>query len=336
MKELKVSVIVPVYNSVPFLSKCVESLLAQTLQDIEIILINDASTDHSLEMLLEYQAKYPEKIIVINSEINQRQGGARNMGIEIAKGEYIGFVDSDDWIEKNMYEELYQEAIKNQSDICYSKRQQVDEKGRTTQDSAGYFLPTGEVTEESRKKMLMNHITCVPLNIYKRSLIIDHNIRFPVNLKYEDIFFDPIVLLYVKHIAAIGKIFYNYYIHSTSTIHGYDENKYKDKLMVSLLLMEELKKRSSYEKYKDEFDYLYFRKAYIHTTINYIINTRTIKKEVISEIRSKLLTIMPHYQKNPYYGQKKSFVMIDKMISGNSAFLWKLLQIVAKLFVRSI
>ena len=336
MKEIKVSIIVPVYNSVSFLPKCVESLLSQTLQEVEIILVNDASTDHSLEILQEYQAKHPEKIVVIDSKINQRQGGARNLGIEIAKGEYIGFVDSDDWIEKDMYAELYQEAIKHHSDICYGKGQHVDEKGKVMQSTLSYYLPTETVTENNRKEMLMHHITLIPCNIYKRSLIMEHNIRFPIHIRYEDIFFDPFVLLHAKHIAAVDKILYNYYIHSASTIHNTDEKKYKDKVAVALLLVEELKKHNCYDPFKDEFDYLYFRKGYIHATINYMINTRTIKKDTILDIRAKLLSVTPHYRSNPYYRQKASFVYIDKMISSNSAILWKLLQVVAKRFIKTI
>ena len=336
MKEIKVSVIVPVYNSAPFLSKCIESLLFQTLQDIEIILINDASTDNSLDILLKYKAMYPEKIVVIHSEINQRQGGARNLGIEIAKGEYIGFVDSDDWIEKEMYFELYQEAIKQNSDICYAKVQQIDEKGNISEDNVNYFLPIGNVTEKERKEMLICHITRIVRNIYKRSLLIENNIRFPVHLQYEDIIFDPLVLLYAKDIAAVNKTFYNYYIHSNSTTHKIDEQKYKDRLNVAQLLVEEFKKRNYYEKYKDEIDYLYFRKGFIHTALKYITNAQIIKTDVISEIVSSLLYVVPQHQNNPYYRQKISFMVIDKIIRSNSIILWKLLKIVIKRFLKTI
>jgi hypothetical protein len=184
--------------------------------------------------------------------------------------------------------------------------------------------------------MLINNITFVQRNIYKRSLIIENNIRFPVHLRYEDIFFDPLVLLYAKQIAAVDKVFYNYHIHSASTTHNTDESKYKDKLSVDLLLIEKVKKLGYYEKYKNEFDYLFFRKGYIHTTINYLINSDFIKREVVSEIKSKLLSLEPHYRNNPYYSNKKSFVIIDKMISSNSVILWKLLRMMAKMFLETI
>ncbi|MDR0542585.1 MAG: glycosyltransferase, partial [Dysgonamonadaceae bacterium] len=91
MFPIKISVIVPVYNVAKLLPRCIDSLLGQTLQDIEIILIDDASTDNSLEICRKYEAKYPARIRVIASPENRRQGGARNLGIEAATGEYIGF-----------------------------------------------------------------------------------------------------------------------------------------------------------------------------------------------------------------------------------------------------
>jgi len=336
MKEIKVSIIVSVYNTASFLPKCIESLLSQTLQDIEIILVNDASTDHSLEILMDYKSKHPEKIVVIDSKINQRSGGARNLGIEVAKGAYIGFADSDDWVEKEMYATLYNEAIKHHSDICYAKWKQLNEKGSVLKNRVHYFLPIGEVTEQERRKMLINHVSSIPCNIYKRSLLIENNIRFPIHLRYEDIPFDPLVLLYAKHIAAVNKPLYNYYMHNISITQKIDELKYKDKLAVSLLLVEEFKKRNNYEKYKEEIDYLYFRKGYIHTVLNYMLNTVTIDKNVVLEIKSSLLSVVPHYRNNKYYRTKTSFVLIDKMISSNSSILRRLLKRVAKIWIRTI
>ena len=106
----KVSVIIPVYNTEQYLNKCLDSLVNQTLKDIEIILINDGSTDNSQNIIDEYSAKYPDKIKSFIKE-NGGQATARNLGITKATGEYIGFVDSDDWIELNMYEELYNKAL---------------------------------------------------------------------------------------------------------------------------------------------------------------------------------------------------------------------------------
>ncbi|WP_294594847.1 glycosyltransferase family 2 protein, partial [uncultured Rikenella sp.] len=97
MKEYKVSVIVPCYNAEQFLTRCLDSLVNQTLEGIEIICVNDASPDNGIAILRDYETRYPN-VVVIDLKENVRQGGARNRGIEIARGEYIGFVDADDWV----------------------------------------------------------------------------------------------------------------------------------------------------------------------------------------------------------------------------------------------
>ena len=114
----KLSVVVPVYNVENYLSKCLDSILKQTLEDIEIICVNDGSTDGSANILQDYKKKDP-RIIVLEQE-NQGLGAARNTGIRTARGEYIGFVDSDDFIEPTMYEKLYEKACKFQLDIVLS------------------------------------------------------------------------------------------------------------------------------------------------------------------------------------------------------------------------
>ena len=124
---IKVSVIVPCYNTAKYLPKCIESLLAQTLKEIELIFVNDCSPDNSIEILREYESKYPGVIRVIDSPINLRQGGARNLGINAARGEYIGFVDSDDYVMPYMFEKLYNEGIRGDYDTVGSHYLCVDQ-----------------------------------------------------------------------------------------------------------------------------------------------------------------------------------------------------------------
>ena len=118
MSQPQISVIIPVYNVEQYLSKCLESIINQTLQDIEIICINDGSTDNSLQILEEYAQK-DSRMIVINQE-NQGVGVARNKGLEIARGDYIWFVDSDDYVERNGLDYVYEKSKENNADIvCF-------------------------------------------------------------------------------------------------------------------------------------------------------------------------------------------------------------------------
>ena len=116
---MKLSIIVPVYNMVADgkLAFCMDSLLAQTVEDYEIIAVDDCSTDDSLQLLREYEKKNPEKVRVIASPENRRQGGAKNLGLRAAKGEWIGFIDSDDWIGQNYYKVLLDKAEETGADI---------------------------------------------------------------------------------------------------------------------------------------------------------------------------------------------------------------------------
>ena len=120
MINLKVSVIVPVYNSEIYLRDCLESLLNQTLTELEIILVDDASTDKSIEIMAEYKSQYP-KIKIFKSEQNKGQGASRNIGMSLVTGEYIGFLDSDDYVAPTMYENLYNAAKENNADIVTTR-----------------------------------------------------------------------------------------------------------------------------------------------------------------------------------------------------------------------
>ena len=115
----KVTVITPCYNSKKYLGECLESLEKQTIgmENLQVILINDASTDDTWKMILEFENRYPESVVAINLPENRRQGGARNEGLRYASGEYIAFLDSDDNVLPQAYERIYQYAIKTDADI---------------------------------------------------------------------------------------------------------------------------------------------------------------------------------------------------------------------------
>ncbi|MCI8924586.1 MAG: glycosyltransferase family 2 protein, partial [Lachnospiraceae bacterium] len=116
---MELSIIVPVYNMAADdkLVWCLDSLVGQTVSDYEIIAVDDCSTDHSLEILKEYEKKYPDKFRVIASPENRKQGGAKNLGLAKAKGEWIGFIDSDDWVTRDFYEKLLGKAKETGADM---------------------------------------------------------------------------------------------------------------------------------------------------------------------------------------------------------------------------
>ncbi|MEG0307066.1 MAG: glycosyltransferase [Clostridium sp.] len=227
----KISVIVPIYNVEQYLSKCIDSLINQSLKCIEIILIDDGSTDESGVIADEY-SRIDNRIVVIHQE-NSGQGVARNKGIDIAAGEYIGFVDSDDWIDSDMYEKLYYLAISNCADIGVCSRKIYDENGVI---GSIRYVEEEEVIEISSDfvSYTINHLfyphTVSSCNkIYNRSLIENSKIRFK-NVKEvgsEDALFNYCILLNSNKIITVKNVFYNGLERVGSTTREYKEGAMK-------------------------------------------------------------------------------------------------------------
>ena len=215
----RVSVIIPVYNTEKYLEKCLDSVCNQTLSDIEIICINDASTDNSREILNKYAAE-DERIKIINFPENRGAAAARNAGIDAATGEYVGFVDSDDYIDLNFYEKLYIGATTSNADIVKSN---LKFTGWNTPSSGSYY----NLNDVKKSKYKFNH---VPTAIFKRSLLLQNNIFFPENLECaEDSVFEILAASACNKIEIVEDVCYYYVFRQNSLNHDLivTENKIK-------------------------------------------------------------------------------------------------------------
>ena len=227
----KVSIIIPVYNTEKYLDKCIQTLTNQTLQDIEIIFVDDGSTDNSLE-IINFYAEKDNRIIVLTQN-HKKQGAARNYGIKIAKGEYIGFVDSDDWVQSDMFEKLYNTALKNDTDITMCSSATFDEN---KQEFIPYTYNTLDVFKESfldrtftpdETYGFLFNISVSPCNkIFKRNFLENKQLYFPENIYYEDNIFFYNCWLKAHRINLLNESLYIYRKFSTtSTCSGNDKNK---------------------------------------------------------------------------------------------------------------
>lgn len=211
----KISIIVPVYNVENYIQDCINSILKQDLKEIELILVNDGSTDNSGYICDEFSKK-DRRIKVIHKE-NGGQSSARNRGIEVAEGDFIGFVDSDDWIEKEMYETLYAKAMESEADIVACNISQY------TKDSSSH-LYWHDIKEQSydkasaMKELYLNErLTFSPCNkIYKKELFVD--IRFKEGYILEDMEFAYRIMHLADKVYYIGKPLYNYRYNESSTM----------------------------------------------------------------------------------------------------------------------
>lgn len=247
--EVKVSVIISVYNNEFYLRECLDSIINQTLKEIEIIIVNDGSTDNSLEVIEEY-AHRDKRIVIINKE-NEGISKTRNRGLDICKGEYIQFIDSDDYIDNNMIENMYNVATNNELDIvmCGYKR--------ITDNKQYNNLPEIKIDNIIDKKGILGYLTnsyenkllwFVWRNMYKNELLKLNNIRFKEDLRFgEDSIFNLECFLEAQRIMAVDKCFYNY----RYTPDSLTSRKYKSYLFNNLNTQYK-EKISIYKKYSLE------------------------------------------------------------------------------------
>ncbi len=222
---VKISIIVPVYNSEKFLEKCINSIVNQTLKDIEIIFINDGSTDKSLDILKSYELK--DSRIKVLSQNNTGPSCARNNGLKIAKGEYVGFVDSDDWIDLDFYEKLYITAKKYDADISVAGIK----RHRSYKWKYHLKIEKEEFTNDKNRKFLLCDVPdkCYPVNkIYKFSKLNQYNILFEPGVYFEDRFFTAQVLVYLESLVTVPDVYYNYWTNPNSIVKTKSEKKTKD------------------------------------------------------------------------------------------------------------
>ena len=213
MSDVKVSVIVPVYNVEAFLEKCLSSIINQTLLGIEIIIVNDGSTDQSYEIIKRFAEK-DSRIVVINQE-NQGLSGARNSGIQVAKGEFLAFIDSDDYVKKELMEEVYRDIVKQNADIAVYGYDKINKDGlivATTNFGDNIFEH-----EEAFQSILSLSISPVAWNkMYKKSIFIECNIYYPLRKIHEDIGTTYKLFWNAKKIISTSKSYYNWLIRDGS------------------------------------------------------------------------------------------------------------------------
>ena len=265
MTQPKVSIVVPVYNTEKYLIRCMDSITNQTLKDIEIIIIDDGSNENCAALCDEI-AKTDSRIKVVHKE-NGGLGIARNSGIEAATGEYIGFVDSDDYIEQIMYETLYNAAKKNNADLCLSGicfvgGNMFSESGGDTKKS--YFDEETVFKKEDMKKLLLGTIGALPhepddsrygvsvcKNIFKTSVICERKIKFLSERKIlsEDTLFMLDFIKSSKSAVGVPGSYYCYCRNEDSLSKAYNKERFEK----SIVFLDELEKRIKDTIEKEEY-----------------------------------------------------------------------------------
>lgn len=305
---IKVSVILPVYGVADYIEKCTESLLQQTLQEMEFIFVDDHGPDNSIELVQKMIEGHPRKdqFVFLKPEHNMGAGLARNYAIPHAKGEYIAFVDSDDTIDAAMFEELYAKASAMGSDLCCCQMQKYYMDGSKGEIMENPHVEEGALTHDKRAYILTRYVSLFASFIFKRSMVEENGLHFPEDRSADDSFFVSCAWMTAQSVAYVDKPFYHYLIRPGSVCTTKDSNKYLKRISVFNKLLQYSKDHNVYSEFKNEIDFMYIKKGYLSSVTNYIINSTSPRKEVYEEIRQELLSKIPDYEANPYLKKKLS------------------------------
>ena len=294
----KVSVIVPFYNVEKYIEKCLNSLVNQTLEEIEIILVNDGSKDDSQKKAKEFEKKYPNKIKYYEKP-NGGLGDARNFGIKYATGEYIAFLDSDDYVEPTMYEEMYKKAKQEDSDMVecdfwweYPKKNRAD---------------VG-IQYSNQKEMLYKARVVAWNKLIKREIYQKHpEARFSVGLRYEDIEGFYKILPYIKKVSFVRKCFIHYVQRQDSISNT--QNKRNEEIFTVLdNVINYYKSNNLYDEFKEELEYVYTRYLLCSSFLRIVkIKEKDTRKELLNKTWKNLNSKFPDWRKNIILRKNNNF-----------------------------
>ena len=298
MSDIKVSVIIPVYNVERYIEMCLSSLVEQTLEDIELIIINDGSPDNSQAIIDRYKEQYPAKIVSVIRE-NGGQATARNEGIEIARGEYLAFVDSDDYVEVTMMEKLYSRAKETGADIVACGFRYVYENGSFVERQVATRVEPGDNIYES--KTMLAHASAFMWNkLWRRSLFMDTGIRFP-DQKMEDVAISYNLLSNARKVAFVEEPLYNY----RSTRKGSTSNTLNkatfDIFPACDSFLRYFRQKGIYDEFADELEY----RCITHVTLRFLMIANVMDADAVNSYVDAAFDYLdsnfPDWRENKYY-----------------------------------
>ena len=289
----KASLIIPVYNVENYIEKCLNSVVNQTLKDMEVIIVNDGSKDSSKQKIEKYLKKYP-RIKYLEKE-NGGLSDARNYGMQYATGEYIAFLDSDDYVEETMYEEMYNVAQKEAADMveCNFIWEYPDKK---REDIGAVYNSKREMVEKAR---------VVAWNkLIKRELLEKTGVKFPIGLRYEDVEFFYKLVPYLEKVSFVKKCFVHY-IQRGNSIANTQNIRTKEIFTVLQNVISYYRENGFYDEYKDELEFIYVR-FLLCSSLKRIckIQNKEERNLALDETWNNITLNFPNWRKNPILKKK--------------------------------
>lgn len=310
---IKISVVVPVWNVEEYIEKCLNSIVNQTLKDIEIIVVNDGSPDNSQKIIDKFVKEHPKKIKSY-IKANGGQGSARNYGLKKSKGEYIAFVDSDDWIDSTMLEEMYETASLENSDIVIC-------------DMIEHY-PNKDIYHDcTNLTYKFDKAPSVCNRLFKKSLI--NNVEFISGIWYEDLNFTTKILMSTDKISTISKSFYHYYYRPNSTMNNNNSVKNLDIIASVNDIINYAKKNNFYDNNKSELEFLIINHILVTSIMRVAKHNSKDKNSVIKRMIEYCHQNIPDFDDNIYY---KNWSINKKIVAKlNYYSFWKLSLFIVRL-----
>lgn len=289
------SVVVPIYNAASTLARCLSSLLNQSLKNIEIICVDDCSTDTSKNIILTYQNRYPDKVVYAKTDERCGPGGARNYGISLAHGRYIGFVDGDDWIDSTLYSVVIKQAVELYADIAVFGVIDEFENPSSSRIRYEYCLPNSIdnifalrlLARTYNNDTFISPMVCQ--KVYRREFLQTKGLRFLTNNYYEDDFFSFRCFLYESKIIMVPGVYYHYYQRPGSITHTFSKKHIDDLVQLTSDLKSMLIRENMWE--INQRNYYAFCSKCIHSAINTLFIAEPsiqIQKHYIAYLATRL------------------------------------------------
>jgi len=320
--DIKVSVIVPVYNAERYLADCLGNLVNQTLSEMEIIIINDCSTDNSIKIINDCKAEFTDKIKVIDFDRNQGPGAARNAAIDVACGKYIGFVDSDDVVDISMYEKMYTEAVKRDYDV-------VDCGFYNEKEQQAILYTSDELKEDLDDKKRAELIVAggyIWTKIIKKKYLIDYHLRFRHEYVLEDSDFLTFILSTIKSIGNVKEILYKYTYTKDSLSSTTDVDKYIKGVQSSIrAIYEKESKLSNYNQIRDAVEYQIIQ-MYSYAVVMILLSVQKKKTKGNNGLQKEIamLSEMAIIKKELILGDYESNIYVKNKISEHDIQIMKM------------
>ena len=301
----KVSIVIPCYNAQDTIARCAKSLIAQTIgrEELEFIFVNDGSTDRTYEALLAVEAICPDSVLIVNLDTNSGQGVARHAGMSYASGEYLGFLDADDFVEPDMYKKLYDTARKFGCTMVGGGYfvDSADGSVRSVSDSLPQQTYEEVDTAEKRKQLILSGTAVTfAARIYRTDFVRERGIYFPEGTLYEDNFWQSLMNTEIRSYYICKESFYHYVERAESSTKHPDENNFMQSMKMQTTLMEEYQIRGLTEQMPVELLAKFLKSHTVMNLLGMFLEWKTIPEAVYLQMKEDLAVYAGNSFENPY------------------------------------